>query len=71
MELPGTITTIAYNADTLRLRVAFDSLRVIVFYRVPAAIQTMLMRDARPDAVLVSHVMGKFAWTEVGVPSFP
>ena len=25
----------------------------------------------RPDTILASHVIGKYAWTEVGVPSFP
>jgi hypothetical protein len=71
MKSLGTITTMTYNSETLRLRVAFDTRRVIVFYRVPAAIQSVLVRDEKPDAFLASHVMGRFAWTEVGVPSFP
>jgi hypothetical protein len=71
MKSPGLITTIACNALTLRLRIVFDSGRIILFYRVPAGVQSMLASAAAPDSILASHVIGKYAWTEVGVPSFP
>ncbi|MEO7432240.1 MAG: hypothetical protein ABIR62_09465 [Dokdonella sp.] len=71
MKSPGVISTIACNALTLRLRVVFESGRVILFYRVPAGVQSMLASAPAPDSILASHVIGKYAWTEVGVPSFP
>jgi hypothetical protein len=69
MLSPGKITTIEYDAHRLHLRVAFDTSRVVLFYPVPAVITAMLRHDPEPESVLRSHVLGKFAWTEVG-PDF-
>jgi hypothetical protein len=66
MLSPGKITKVEYDAGKQHLRVAFDSHRVVLFYPVPAVITAMLNHDPDPDCVLRSHVLGKFAWTEVG-----
>jgi hypothetical protein len=71
MLSPGTITTIEYDAARLRLRVAFDSNRVIVFYRVPPTIAEMLVDSEQPEQVLETHIVGRFGWTEIGALGAP
>jgi len=71
MLSPGTITTIDYDAARLRLRVAFDSNRVLVFYRVPSTIKDMLIDSERPEGILESQVIGRFGWTEIGALDGP
>ena len=66
MLSPGKITKVEYDARKLHLRVAFDGQRVVLFYPVPAVITAMLHHDPDPDCVLRTHVLGKFALTEVG-----
>jgi len=68
---PGTITTIDYDPARLRLRIAFDSNRVLVFYRVPSTITDMLIDSERPEGVLESQVIGRFGWTEIGALDGP
>lgn len=66
MLTAGTITTIEYDAARLRLRIAFDCNRVLVFYRVPPTITEMLIDSEQPEEVLETHVIGCFGWTEIG-----
>lgn len=71
MLKPGTITTFDYDSKRLRLRVAFDSNRVLVFYRVPSTIADILTDSERPERVLEAHVIGRFGWTEIGALNGP
>jgi hypothetical protein len=71
MPSPGKITTLDYDPERHHLRITFDTNRVVLFYPVPAVITAMLRHDPEPDSVFRSHVLGKFAWTEVGADFGP
>ncbi|MEO5558750.1 MAG: KTSC domain-containing protein [Dokdonella sp.] len=66
MNYPGSINFLEYDPDSQRLTIAFDSLRKMVFYKVPGNIAAMLSDANTPDEAFALYVFGKFAWTEIG-----
>ena len=66
MNLPGNVIFLEYDPDQQRLTAAFDSLRKMVFYKVPADIAAMLMDAPSAEEFFPTHVFGKYEWSEVG-----
>jgi hypothetical protein len=66
MNLPGNVVFLEYDPDQQRLTAAFDSLRKMIFYRVPADVAAMLMDATSMETMFSEHVFGKYEWSEVG-----
>lgn len=66
MIYPGCINFLEYDPDSQRLTIAFDSLRKMVFYKVPDDIAALLSDANTLDEGFERYVFGKFAWTEIG-----
>jgi hypothetical protein len=66
MNHPGSIHFLEYDPDKQRLTIAFDTLRKIVFYKVPVNVAAMLADANTADEAFNLHVLGKFEWTEIG-----
>ncbi|MEO7325479.1 MAG: hypothetical protein ABIW82_11685 [Dokdonella sp.] len=66
MNYCGSIDLIEYQPETLRLTIAFDTLRKMVFYKVPGNIAALLSDANAPDEAFALYVVGKFEWAEIG-----
>ncbi|MEO5625954.1 MAG: KTSC domain-containing protein [Dokdonella sp.] len=66
MNYPGNINFLEYDPEGKRLTIAFDTLRKMVFYKVPEAVAALLSDANTPDEAFALHVFGKFEWTEIG-----
>jgi hypothetical protein len=60
------IVSITYDSELQRLTVVFDTCRKVVFYAVPPEVCERLVNSSWPKEGYEAHVLGKFAWTEIG-----
>ncbi|MEO6689926.1 MAG: hypothetical protein ABIS07_02665 [Dokdonella sp.] len=70
MDYPGLINFVEYNPDGERLTIAFDTMRKMVFYKVPRNVAALLSDANTLDEAFELNVFGKFAWTEIGAHRF-
>jgi hypothetical protein len=70
MRSPGKITRVEYDDNSMRLRVEFDTQRVVIFHMVERSLGESLLDCRTRDRRLAALIIGKFAWTERGVPAY-